>query len=419
MNGQFRSLSGQSPWLTLVGLDESGWQGLGAQAQGAIVAAELLVGGRRHLEHIPVREGQQRLCWPSPIADGIAEIQQWRGRRVCVLASGDPFSYGVGSTLSRHIAAAEMHCLPAPSAFSLAAARLGWAIQQCHCCSVLAREVDNLRAVLGHGRQLLILSENGDSPAQVAKLLCETGFARSAMHVFEALGGAEEKQFCAPAAEWTARRVAGLNTVAVACVADEPGAGPVRSAGRDEAGFLHDGQISKREVRAAILALLAPRGGELLWDLGAGSGAVSVEWLLSDAANRAIAVERHPARIANIRGNARRYGVSHLQCVQGCSGEQLARLERPQAIFIGGGLTVPGLLDDCWRALPAGGRLVASAVTLEGEAALWQASQRYGGELRRISVERCESLGSFSAWRPLRPVTLWAVQRGPASEETL
>lgn len=417
MNGQWRSAPAESKWLTLVGLDESGWSGLGEPARRAIERAELLVGGARHLDHMPSADGQERLCWPSPIAKGLAQIAQWRGRRVCVLASGDPFNYGIGATLARYFSAAEMHCLPGPSAFSLAAARLGWSLASSYCCSVLARDVEALRPALWHGRQLLVLSENGDSPAQVAELLCQAGFSRSTLHVFEALGGPDERHLSDSAQAWRDRRCAALNTIAVSCVADLPEAGLSRSAGRDEADFSHDGQISKREVRAVILAMLAPRGGELLWDLGAGSGAVSVEWLLSEASNRAIAVERRAERVANIRDNARRYGLTQLQLVQGCSAQALAELEVPQAIFIGGGLTTPGLLEGCWQALRGGGRIVASAVTLEGEAALWEASQRYGGQLSRISVERSEALGSFTGWRPLRPVSLWLAQRPVSCEE--
>lgn len=417
MNGQGGSAPAQPKWLTLVGMDEAGWSGLGEPARRAIEEAELLVGGRRHLGHIPKAPGQQRLCWPSPIAEGLSEIAQWRGRRVCVLASGDPFNYGIGATLAKRFPIAEMHCLPGPSAFSLAAARLGWAVGSCHCCSVLAREVEALRPALWHGRRLLVLSEGGGSPACVAELLCRAGFSRSTLHVFEDLGGGAERHLSGSAKEWRDRRCGDLNTVAVHCLADAPGAGLPRSAGRDEADFAHDGQISKREVRAVILAMLAPRGGELLWDLGAGSGAVSVEWLLSEASNRAIAVERRAERVANIRDNGRRYGLTQLQLVQGCSAQVLAELETPQAIFIGGGLTTPGLLEGCWQALQGGGRIVASAVTLEGEAALWEASQRYGGQLSRISVERSEALGSFTGWRPLRPVSLWLAQRPVSCEE--
>lgn len=394
-------------WLTLVGLTESGWTGLSEEARAAVLSAELLVGGQRHLEHMPEVAGQERLAWPSPIQQGIEVILARAGRPVCVLASGDPFWFGIGATLSRHLPPAAMRCLPGPSAFSLACAQLGWALQDVHCLSVVARDLERLRTAFAPGRRLLILSEDGKSPEQIARLLVNDGFGASPMIALEAMGGADAARQQATAAAWGTRAVHKLNTLAVECRADRPGAVRSRTPGRSEAEFAHDGQISKREVRAVILALLAPRGGEHLWDVGAGSGAVSVEWLLSDRANRATAVEAHPERLNKITANAHTFGVTHLHTVAGRAPQALAGLAPPDAVFIGGGLTEPGLLDACWQALSPGGRLVASAVTLEGEAVIQAAQARLGGELVRLSVERSEPLGGFTGWRPLRAVTLW------------
>lgn len=400
-----------APWVTVVGLGEAGWAGLAEESRAAVLAAELLVGGQRHLDHVPEVEGQERLVWPSPIAAGIEAILAREGRPVCVLASGDPFWFGIGATLSRYLPPEALLSLPGPSAFSLAAARLGWPLQDVHCHSVVARDLDRLRPVFAPGRRLLILSEDGDSPARIARLLTSAGFGSSRLVALEAMGGPLEGRREALACDWKAEPVHRLNTLAVECRPQSRTQGLSRTPGRAEADFRHDGQISKREVRAVILSYLAPRGGEHLWDLGAGSGAVSVEWLLADPANRATAVEARADRLVNIAANARAYGVGHLACVEGRTPEVMSQLGAPDAIFIGGGITGEGTLAACWQALPEGGRMVASAVTLEGEAALLAAHARYGGELTRLAVDRSEPLGGFTGWRPLRPVTLWRVYR--------
>ena len=403
-------------WLTLVGLDESGWAGLSVAAREAVQAAELLVGGERHLAHVPVVAGQQRLVWPSPIRHGIEAIADWAGRRVCVLASGDPFWFGIGATLARHFPPQQMRTLPGPSAFSLAASRLGWSLQDVDCCSLVARDPDRLRSRLAPGRRLLVLSEDGGSPALVARLLCEAGFGASRLVVMESLGGPEERVSDGLARDWGESSHGALNTLALECRADTPGGGMSRVPGRDEAAFSHDGQISKREIRAVVMALLAPRGGERLWDLGSGSGAVAVEWLLADAGNAATVVDRREDRLAHARDNARCFGVGALECVAGEIATVLPELPAPDAIFIGGGASGEGVLARCWQALPAGGRCVASAVTTEGEAALLAAHARYGGQLTRLSVDRTEPLGGFTGWRTLRPITIWSAVR-PESEE--
>lgn len=402
-----------SPWVTLVGLSEAGWAELGEQARAAVLTAELVIGGQRHLDHMPAVEGQQRLVWPSPIQAGIDAILARAGRPVCVLASGDPFWYGIGATLSRHLPSQVLRSLPGPSAFSLAAARMGWPLQDVQCLSVVARDINRLRNAFAPGRRLLILSENGESPAAIARLLVGCGFGSSHLVALEALGGNAEGRREATAREWGATRVHELNTLAVECVPHLSGAGLSRAPGRAEADFTHDGQISKREVRAVILAHLAPRGGEHLWDVGAGSGAVSVEWLLADPTNRATAVEVRRERLVNVAANAQTFGVSNITCVAGRSPEALKGLDPPHAIFIGGGISDPETLAECWGALLPGGRLVATVVTLEGEAALLKAKDIYGGHLVRLSVERSEALDSFTGWRPARTVTLWYTQRLP------
>lgn len=412
------SLSGTgAPWLELVGLSEQGWSALPEDARAAVARARLVVGGQRHLDLVPPFDGQQRLVWPSPIREGVDAILARRGEPVCVLASGDPFWFGIGGLLSRHLPPAEMRVRPAPSAFSLAAARLGWPLQEVDCLSVLARDPHRLLPRLAPGRRLLVLSEDDTSPAAVAGLLTETGFGASRLVVLEALGGPDEARHETTARAWNRPECARLNTLAIECRPDRPEAGMALTPGRAEDDFDHDGQISRREVRAVILARLTPRPGEHLWDLGAGSGSVAVEWLLAHPANRATAVEQHPERLERARNNARHLGAGSPALVKGKAPEALRELEAPDAIFIGGGLTEPGLLAECWAALPPGGRLVATAVTTEGEAVLARARSDYGGSLTRLAVDRGEPLGRFTGWQPLRPVTLWAATRSSTPNE--
>lgn len=400
---------GGQPWLALVGLGEDGVAGLSPAARAALEGAEAVFGGERHLGLVPEVPGQERIAWPSPLTEGLDWIEARRGQPVCVLASGDPFWFGIGATLARRLPPAEMAVHPALSAFSLAAARLGWPLQGTRCLSVHGRALERVHPWFQDGARLLILSWDGTTPAALARDLRERGFGASTLTVLEHLGGAEERRREGRAEDWGEAEAADLNTIAVTCRAGA-GARPIaRTPGRPEADFHHDGQITKREVRAVTLAHLAPGAGELLWDIGAGSGAVAVEWMLADPANGAVAVEPREERAANIRANAEEFGVPDLQCVAGSAPEALADLPAPDAVFIGGGLTTPGLVDRCYASLRAGGRLVANSVTVEGEAVLADAHARLGGNLTRLAVERAEPLGGFAGWSPLRTVTVWSL----------
>ncbi|MEF8793187.1 precorrin-6y C5,15-methyltransferase (decarboxylating) subunit CbiE [Thiohalorhabdus sp.] len=399
---------GEQPWLTLVGLGEDGLEGLTPGARSALETAETVFGGDRHLALVPEVPGQERLAWPSPLTDALTWIEARRGRPVCVLASGDPFWYGIGATLARRLPPEAMTVHPAPSAFSLAAARMGWTLQEVRCLSLTGRALERVHPWLHDGARILVLSWDGTTPASLAERLTERGFGSSTLTVLERMGGPGEQHREALADEWGGAEAADLNTIAVTCRA-EPDARPVaRTPGRPEGDFHHDGQITKAEVRAVTLAHLAPGTGDLLWDIGAGSGAVGLEWMLADPANRAVAVEPRPERIANIAANAGDFGVPDLQCVEGQAPEALDGLPAPDAIFIGGGLTTPGLVDRCRASLSPGGRLVANSVTVEGDAVLAEAQQLLGGRLTRLAVERAQPLGGFSGWSPLRPVTVWS-----------
>ena len=399
------------PWLAVIGIGEDGWDGLSGTARTLVVGAELLVGGARHLALIPGGPAERQV-WGSDFADGIAGILRRRGRPVAVLASGDPMCYGVGVTLSRHLARGEMVVLPQPGAFSLAAARLGWPLADCTTLSVHGRPLEAVRLHLAPGARLILLAADGTTPAHLAALLAGAGWGPSQIIVLEHLGGPRERLIEGTAAGWCAARGADLNTIAVEC---RPGPGTValsRAAGLPDDVFAHDGQLSKREIRAAALAALAPMPGQRLWDIGAGSGSVAIEWLRLAPRAAAVAVERDRERCAIIAGNAAALGVPQLEIVPGEAPAALAGLPPPDAVFLGGGVAQPGLLDALWAALPAAGRLVANAVTLAGEARLIAWQTQHGGELTRLAIARAAPLGAHLGWRPLLPVTqLAAVKR--------
>ena len=365
------------------------------------------IGGRRHLALVaPLIRGGGR-PWPSPLAAGIEEVIAARGRRVCVLASGDPFLYGIGAVLTRHVAAAEMTVLPAPSVFSLAAARLGWALQDTALVSLHGRQIDLLRPHLQPGTRILALTSDERSPAAIAAMLAETGFAPSRVAVLEALGGPRERVRWSRADPFRLACIDPLNLVAIE-VAAAPGARVLaRAPGLPDALFAHDGQLTKREVRAMTLAALGPQRGELLWDIGAGSGSIGIEWMLADPSLHAVAIEARPDRAARIRVNAETFGVPDLTVVEGKAPAALAALPTPNAVFIGGGISSPGMLDAAIEALRQGGRLIANVVSLEGEALLLARHAAQGGDLTRIAISRSAPLAGVAAWEPARPVTQW------------
>jgi precorrin-6Y C5,15-methyltransferase (decarboxylating) len=398
------------PWLAIVGIGEDGLTGLSAAARTLVETAETLVGGERHLAMVP-SGAAERLVWQRPLTDTIGAIAARRGRRVTVLASGDPLWYGVGAVLARHFPRDEMTVLPQPGAFSLAAARLGWAIAECAALSLHARPLDTLRLHLAPQRRLLLLSEDGATPRAVARLLTELGWGPSRLTVFEHLGGPREAVFSEEARDWGERLTADLNTIALECRAD-PEARPLSLlAGLPDDAFEHDGQLTKREVRAMTLAALAPLPGETLWDIGAGCGSIAIEWLRATESGAAVAVERNPDRAAMIARNAAALGVPSLQIVVGAAPQALAALDPPDAIFVGGGIAGPELLPAVWETLRPGGRLVANVVSLAGERTLldWQAA--HGGTLTRIAISHAEPLGMQQAWRPQLPVTQLAAAK--------
>ena len=397
----------EPPWLVVVGIGDDGIGSIGAQVRAVIERADVVFGGERHLAMITDHPGERR-PWRRPLELSLDEIEQLRGRSVVVLASGDPMCHGVGAMLARRFALEEMQVLPAASAFSLACARLGWSLQDVQTLSLHNCPPSTIRRYLQPGARLVALTRDGDTPHLVASLLIEAGYGPSRVHVFEHLGGEKERRIDATADAWIAKDIAALNTVAIDCAAG-PGARILPDIpGLPDDAFASDGMLTKREIRAITLARLMPLQGQCLWDVGAGSGAIAIEWLRAARHGRAIAIERNAARALRAAGNAEALGTPELQVIEAEAPACFEELAAPDAIFIGGGITSEAMLSSAWGRLAPGGRLVANVVTLDGERKLldWQAE--HGGDLIRLAVSRAEKVGPYQGWRPAMPVTQYA-----------
>ncbi|MFB7666616.1 precorrin-6y C5,15-methyltransferase (decarboxylating) subunit CbiE [Kitasatospora sp. NPDC056138] len=394
----------------MVGIGADGWAGLAEPTRAALRAADTVIGGPRQLELLPPEVVAARLPWPSPLRPAVPGLlAEHADRRLAVLASGDPMFHGIGRALAETVGPERLRVFPHPSSVSYACARLGWPLEDTEVVSLVGRPLDTLTLALHPGRRLLVLSADAGTPAAVAALLTERGYGPSRLRVLEHLGGPQERQSDGCAEDWPYGPGAALNLIAVECAA-APGA-PRRSLvpGLPDDAYESDGQLTKRHVRAATLAALAPVPGELLWDVGGGSGSIAIEWLRAHRSCRAVSVERDPVRAERIARNAAALGVPRLAVVTGPAPAALAELPTPDAVFIGGGLTAPGLLEACWDALPPGGRLVANTVTLESEALLAAWYRRHGGELLRLAVAHAVPVGGFTGWRQAMPVTQWSV----------
>lgn len=397
------------PWLSLIGLGEDGVEALAPAARALIAQATLIVGGARHLALIG-ETSAERLQWPSPIADALPRLAANRGKPTVVLASGDPFFYGVGEMLSHHVANEELFCIPSPSAFSLAAARLKWSQQDCALVSLHGRAFERIAPHLQPRARIIVLSWDETTPARLAQCLVERGMGGSRLHVLERLGGPHERRRESRADAFSLTDVAALNTVAIEVEAG-PGARVIPLApGLPDDWFENDGQLTRREIRAVTLSALAPRKGEILWDVGAGAGSIAIEWMLSHPANRAIAIERDPTRAARIARNACALGTPDLDIVTGAAPQVLADLTPPDAIFIGGGADA-AMLETAWQALRSGGRLVVNAVTLETQALLGQAFDAKGGALTQLQISRARPVGRFHALDPGMAVLQWRAEK--------
>jgi precorrin-6Y C5,15-methyltransferase (decarboxylating) len=397
-------------WLALIGIGEDGLDGLSPVARRLIAGAEFVVGGARHLK-LAGPPKCETLVWPSPIGEAIAPILARRGSRVVVLASGDPFFYGIGSLITAHVPIDEIVALPAPSAFSLAASRLGWSLQDCILLSLHGRSFERIVPHLQPRARILVLAWDETTAPRAATCLEARGMGGSRITVLEALGGPRERVRSVRADAFDMPGIDPLNVVAIEVAADPDARIIPLSAGLPDGYFEHDGQITRREIRAATLAALAPRRGERLWDIGAGSGSISIEWMLADPANTAIAIEERPHRGARIARNAAALGVPALEIVTAQAPVALADLPPPDAIFIGGGAGDPDVINQGWAALPAGGRLVVNAVTLETQVLLHQRFKEQGGELVQMQIAHAAPVGTFFGWRPAMPVVQWRITR--------
>jgi len=395
-----------APQITVIGIGEDGLDGLSPAARTLIDGAEVLIGGERHLDKAPDVKAE-RLDWSAGFDATQDQIESRLGQRIVVLASGDPLHFGVGATLIRRFGADRVFVLPAPGAVSLACARMGWSVPDITVVTIHGRPIESLNLHLTPGARLVVLARDGDSPAEVAKLLTAKGFGPSRITVLEHMGGDTEQRIEGVAQSWSVDRCTDLCTLAIDCIAG-PNARPLsRLAGLPDDAFEHDGQLTKREVRAVTLARLGPLPGETLWDVGAGAGSIAIEWMRADRSCRAVAIERNPERAARIARNAQALGEPYLKIEQA---EALAALEtldgQPDAVFVGGGVGAPGLLDAAWARLKPGGRLVANAVTVEGAAELAKMKQAHGGDLIQVSIARQDNkINTLTLFQDMRTVT--------------
>ena len=393
-------------WLTIVGMGEDGFEGLTATAKLALESAENIVGSQRLFALLPTSKSKRHI-WPQPFSTFYEEIQSLKSQSTVLLATGDPMNFGVARKLFELVPRDEIVVIPHLSAFSLAAAQMGWSIPDCDCLTIHGRPAANVEAFIQADAKLLILTQDETSIAEVCRRLMARGFENSAVTVLENLAGKHERvtRFLAntiPNQSWSP-----LNTLAVHCVPSDSAKIYSRVGGLPDDAFQHDGQLTKREVRAATLAALAPAPDQLLWDVGAGCGSVAIEWIRSTRGCEAIAIEYNADRCSMIAKNIDQLGTPRLKLIQGQAPSALENLPTPHAIFIGGGIGDPDVFETCWQALRSGGRLVANVVTLEGEMHLYDLQEKYRGELLRIDVSRLEAVGKFRALKPKMPVTQW------------
>lgn len=397
------SSTGVPSEVVVVGIGADGFSGLSSSARSLVLEAGVLWGGSRHLSLVPSVAGQVRVPWPSPLSSGLPSLlSEYAGRPVVALASGDPLVSGIASTLLD--LGAPVRVVPAVSSVALARARMGWSAESCVVVTVVGRSVSRVLRECAHGRRVLVLSSDASTPGALAELLTSSGWGASRMTVLGDLGSASESSVSGVASSWSESPPA-LNVIAV----EVSGNGLASwASGLPDDAFEHDGQLTKRDLRASALARLMPAPGQLLWDVGAGAGSVGIEWMRAHPTCRTIAIESDPERAARIARNASALGVPDLQIVEGRAPSALAGLEAPDAIFIGGGATCEGVLETCLSSIRSGGRLVVHGVTLETETLLAKAYADYGGELTRISVETATPIGTFTGWEQRRVISQWA-----------
>ena len=398
-------------WLSIIGIGEDGIDGLSPQARRLIAEATLVVGGGRHLKLATDLIKGEGLVWRSRIEDTLPDIMARRPSSVCVLASGDPFHYGIGGMLAGAVPMDEIISLPQPSSFSLAASKLGWSLQETALVTIHGRPIETIRSHLGNDRRILALAWDGASAAALGQYLRRNGFGRSRLHVLEALGGPKERHLQFIAEDMDGRQTNPLAVLAIEVIADVGARQIYLAAGLPDDWFEHDGQMTRREMRALVLSALQPRPGQILWDIGGGSGSISIEWMLRHPTLSSFCIEQHAERCRRIVANAAAIGVPGLKVVEGRAPDCLAGLPEPDAIFVGGGTSDVALTNCLWDRLKPGGRFVANAVTIEGAETLQAMYRLHGGDLLRASFERMQPVGGFHAWKPAMPVVQWTATR--------
>ena len=399
-----------SKWLTIIGMGEDGYEGLSAIAKLRLEQAEVVVGSNRLLAFLPKLKAG-RLEWPQPFSAVVEQMKPLHGRKTVILATGDPMNYGVARKLLEFIPFEEMEIIPHLSSFSLVAARMGWSLPECDTLTLHGRDAANIEAFIQPRAKLIVLTADAGTIPEVARRLVARGFEKSILTVLENMGGDREKKTSFIANALPVQAFSDLNTLAVECTV---GAKPLiwsRLAGLPDEAFIHDGQLTKREVRAASLAALAPAPDQLLWDIGAGCGSVCIEWMRSTRGCEAIAFEVSAERVAMIAQNADRLGTPRLKIVAGHAPETLTGSPRPDAVFIGGGVGIPNVFETAWEHLIPGGRLVANCVTIEGEMHLYDLQEKHGGNLVRLDVSYLTPLGPHRALKPRMSVLQWSAQK--------
>ncbi len=393
-------------WLTIVGMGEDGWEGLSNRARLAIKTTEVIVGSERLFKNLPNLKAE-RHEWPQPFSAVVEKIKPLAGRNTVILATGDPMNYGVARKLMEFIPFEEMKVIPHISAFSLAASRMGWSLPDCDTFTLHGRPAANLEAFIQPNAKLIVLTADATTIPEILRRLEARGFGQSEITVLENLGGERERvSNYGPHTDYS-----DLNTVAIHCIAGPNAKIYSRLAGLPDEAFVHDGQLTKREVRAATLAALAPAPNQLLWDIGAGCGSVSIEWMRSARGCEAIAFEHNVDRLAMIAQNMDALGTPRLKVVLGKAPAVLTDMPSPHAIFIGGGVGNPGVFETAWDKLRPAGRLVANVVTIEGEMHLYDLQEKHGGDLVKIEISNLTSIGPYRALKPRMAVTQWRVQK--------
>lgn len=399
-----------SKWLTVVGMGEDGWEGLSNRARLAIKSTDVIVGANRLISLLPKTKAEIHK-WPQPFSAVVEQIKPLAGRNTVILATGDPMNYGVVRKLMEFIPFDDMTIIPQVSAFSLAAARMGWSLPDCDCFTIHGRPAANVETFIQPNARLLVLTEDGTSVTEVCRRLIARGFEESKITVLENMGSADERMtsFVAnanPNLDWSP-----LNVLSVHCIAGAQAKIFSRVAGLSDDAFVHDGQLTKREVRAATLAALAPAPDQMLWDIGAGCGSVSIEWMRVARGCEAIAIEHNEDRLKMIATNADQLGTPRLKVIAGKAPDALVGLRAPDAVFIGGGVGNEGVFDVAWQNLKSGGRMVCNVVTIEGEMHLYDLQEKHGGELVRMDVSTLTHVGPYRALKPRMSVVQWRVMK--------